>query len=383
MSEMRKTALAPCRDYSEENVRAALETIIDRLGGLDWVRPGMRVGIKLNLCAARKPEQAATTHPALAAELTRMLTERGAVAVLGDSPGEPFTAAVINRLYTVCGMEAAEKAGGELNRNFGHRTVSFPEAVTIKSFEYCDWLSECDEIISFSKLKSHGLMGMTAAVKNLYGCIPGTVKSEYHFRYPDPTAFVNMLVDLNEYVRPRLHLCDAVEIMEGNGPTQGTPRHMGALLAGTDPYELDRLGAYLLGVREEEIPYLTAAKKRGLLSPGNPPEEAAAAETFRIRDFVRSGAASSWFVTGPEDSLLRKTMKKGLAAAMRSRPQLYGGCTGCGHCARLCPAGAITVKNKKAVIDRKKCVRCFCCQEFCPSGAMRVRRSPIARLLSR
>ena len=120
MSETKKTAFAACNDYSSENVRAALESVIDRLGGLDWVRPGMRVGIKLNLCAARKSEQAATTHPALAAELTRMLTERGAVVVLGDSPGEPFTASVMNRIYTVCGMEEAERAGGELNRNFGH-----------------------------------------------------------------------------------------------------------------------------------------------------------------------------------------------------------------------------------------------------------------------
>ena len=64
---------------------------------------------------------------------------------------------------------------------------------------------------------------MTAAVKNLYGVIPGTVKSEYHFRYPDPMAFANMLVDLNEFVRPALCLCDAVDIMEGNGPTNGSP----------------------------------------------------------------------------------------------------------------------------------------------------------------
>ena len=75
-----------------------------------------------------------------------------------------------------------------------------------------------------------------------------------------------MLVDPNEFVRPALCLCDAVDIMEGNGPTQGTPRHMGALLAATSSYELDRLCAWMLGLEEKELPYLTAAKQRRLLS---------------------------------------------------------------------------------------------------------------------
>ena len=383
MPEKEKLTIVPCAGYEPETVRAALETALSAVGGLDWVRPGMRVGVKLNLCAARRPEQAATTHPVLAAELTRLLKERGADVVLGDSPGEPFAAPVLNRIYSLGGYALAEEAGGELNRDFSHREASFPEAATAKTFAICSWLEKCDAVISFSKLKSHGLMGMTAAVKNLYGAVPGTVKSEYHFRYPDPMAFANLMADLNEYIKPALFLCDAVDIMEGNGPTIGTPRHMGALLAGTDPYEMDRLCAYLLGLRESEIPTLTAAKERGLLSREGEPLCRTEAEPFRLTDYVRSGATGSWFAFSPEDPPVRRLLKKGMALAMRSRPKLYEGCTGCGHCARLCPAGAITIKNKKAVIDRRRCVRCFCCQEFCPSGAMRVQRSPAARLLSR
>ena len=376
-------SIVPCESYSEETVRAALESALSAVGGLGWVKPGMRVGIKLNLCAARKPEQAATTHPVMAAELTRLLTERGAQVVLGDSPGEPFTAVVLNRVYSLGNYALCEAAGGELNRDFSHHAVKFPEAVTVKSFEYTSWLESCDAVINFSKLKSHGLMGMTAAVKNLYGVIPGTVKSEYHFRYPDPGAFADMLVDLNEYVRPVLCLCDAVDIMEGNGPTQGTPRHMGALIAGTNPYEVDRLCAWLCGLEEKELPYLTAAKRRGLLSESGEPLGAGDAAAYRVSGFVRSGATCSWFTPNPEDKLPRRVLKKCIAVLLRSRPALGEGCTGCGHCARLCPAGAITIRNKRAVIDRKKCVRCFCCQEFCPSGAMRARRSFVARLLSK
>lgn len=378
-------ALVPCDTYDPREVRAALTKALDSLGGLDWVKPGMRIGLKLNLCAAMKPETAATTHPVMAAELTRLLVERGATVVVGDSPGAPFTASSLNNVYRAAGLKLVEEAGGELNHDFETLTVDYPQAKTIKNFFYSHWLTECDEIINFCKLKSHGLMGITAAVKNLYGVIPGFTKPEYHYRYPDPMAFANLQVDLNEFVRPRLCLCDAVDIMEGNGPTKGTPRHLGLLLAGTDPYALDRLGCYLLGVKEEENLILTAAKERGLLSPE--PREILCTVTdpapWRIADFVRSGATTGWFVRSAEDPFVRRVVKNALYVLLRSKPALADGCTGCGHCARICPANAIMVVNQKAVIDRKKCVRCFCCQEFCPTGAMQVRRSPAARLVNR
>ena len=379
----KRPVIAECPDYESKNVRAALKAALTGIGGLDWVRPGMRIGVKLNLCSARKPEQAATTHPVMAAELTRLLTERGASVVLGDSPGEPFTAAVMRLVYNQTGMRLCEEAGGKLNDDFSHRTVSFPEGKSVHEFEYCSWLSGCDAIINFSKLKSHGLMGMTAAVKNLYGVIPGTVKSEYHFLHTDPLDFANMLVDLNEYVRPVLCLCDAVEIMEGNGPTQGTPRHLGLILAGKDPYELDRLGAAILTLKEDEIPYMTAAKQRGFFSSERPEEYAAETQRYAVTGFTRSGSTSSWFVADPEDKPVRKVLKKALYVLMRSRPEPEDSCTGCGHCVRGCPAKAIELKNGKARIDRRRCVRCFCCQEFCPTGAMKVKRSLAARIVSK
>ena len=204
-----------------------------------------------------------------AAELTRLLTERGAQVILGDSPGEPFTPVVLNRVYHTAGLSLCEEAGGVLNRDFDYEEVSFPEGHSVRSFMCCSWLLRCDAVINFSKLKSHGLMGMTAAVKNLYGIIPGTYKSEYHYLHPQPMDFADMLVDLNEYLRPALCLVDAVDVMEGNGPTQGTPRHLGVLLAGRSPYELDRLGARLRPLR----PQLPRASHRNPRRPRRHPSE--------------------------------------------------------------------------------------------------------------
>ena len=377
-----RPALAPCRDYDPASVRRALEAVIRETGGLDWVKPGMRIGIKLNLCAAKKPEAAATTHPVPAAELTKLLTERGAEVVLGDSPGGPFIAPLMHRLYEATGLQLCVRAGGTLNEDFGYTEAEYPEGKSLKRFAYVDWLRSCDAVINFCKLKSHGMMGMTAGVKNLYGVIPGTHKSEYHYRYEDPMRFADLLVDLNEYVKPRLCLCDAVEIMEGNGPTMGEPRRLGLLLACRDPYRMDRLCAALLGVKEREIPYLEAAKRRGLL-PEEDPEILRMAEPYALKDFRRSGATASWFARSEDDRGLRKLAKRGMYVLFRSRPVPDRGCVGCGKCAQDCPASAIRIQGGRARIDRRACIRCFCCQEFCPTGAMKAQRSLAARLTGR
>lgn len=371
-----------CRDYEDANVSKAMAELLDSTGSLDWVEAGMTIGIKLNLCGAKHPDTAAVTHPALARELTRMLVARGAKVVLGDSCGGPFNWPFINRVYEATQTSSCVELGGKLNDNFGTTNVEFPDGVTLKEYTISSWLLECDEVINFCKLKSHGMMGMTGAIKNLYGTIPGTIKSEYHYRFSDPIAFANLLVDLDEHQKPRLIIVDAVDIMEGNGPTMGEPRHMGLLMAGSSPYELDRIGAALLGVSESEVPYMVAAKARGLLSEDyQSPEFDKLVEEYGIKDFKRSGATSSWFIVTDNDPAFRKFLKKGMYVLLRSKPAVYDGCTGCGHCEELCPADAIKIRNDKAHINRSKCVRCFCCQEFCPTGAMKVKRSLAAKIM--
>ena len=88
-----------------------------------------------------------------------------------------------------------------------------------------------------SKLKSHGMMGMSCAVKNLFGTIPGTIKPEFHFRYPDYNDFANMLIDLNEHLKACFNIVDGVVAMEGNGPTAGVPKQVGLVLASRNPYK--------------------------------------------------------------------------------------------------------------------------------------------------
>lgn len=256
-------AVVRCKTYDVETVKPALEEALNAVNGLDFVKPGMKIIIKPNLVSFKKPDAAATTHPALLEALVEMLLARGADVTIGDSPGGPHSLPLLNRVYAATGMDRVEKLGAKLNRNMNEKTVDFPEGKVLKNFTYTEYLDEADAIIDFCKLKSHGMLGMSAAVKNLFGTIPGLKKPEVHYKFQNDAEFADMLVDLNEYFKPRLAICDAVVGMEGNGPTAGTPRQIGAIIASKSTYYADVVGAELIGMNIDGLPTLQAAYERG------------------------------------------------------------------------------------------------------------------------
>lgn len=372
-------AVVRCKTYNVEAVKPALEEAVNAVNGLDFVKSGMKIIIKPNLVSFKKPDAAATTHPALLKALVEMLLARGADVTIGDSPGGPHSLPLLNRVYTATGMDRLEKLGAKLNRNMNEKTVDFPEGKVLKNFTYTEYLDEADAIIDFCKLKSHGMLGMSAAVKNLFGTIPGLKKPEVHYKFQNDAEFADMLVDLNEYFKPRLAICDAVVGMEGNGPTAGTPRQIGAIIASKSTYYADVVGAELIGMNIDGLPTLQAAYERGFAP--------ASSKNLRVYGDIRALTVDD-FKAPPVRGL--SFMRKGNVlhfiskAALEHKPTLKKRlCVGCGECARMCPAKAIEMKNKKPHINREKCIRCFCCQEFCPRAAMVAHRPLAAKVLNK
>lgn len=372
-------AVVRCKTYNVEAVKPALEEALNAVNGLDFVMPGMKIIIKPNLVSFKKPDAAATTHPALLEALVEMLLARGAAVTIGDSPGGPHSLPLLNRVYAATGMDRVEKLGAKLNRNMNEKTVDFPEGKVLKNFTYTEYLDEADAIIDFCKLKSHGMLGMSAAVKNLFGTIPGLKKPEVHYKFQNDAEFADMLVDLNEYFKPRLAICDAVVGMEGNGPTAGTPRQIGAIIASKSTYYADVVGAELIGMNIDGLPTLQAAYERGFAP--------ASSKNLRVYGDIRALTVDD-FKAPPVRGL--SFMRKGNVlhfiskAALEHKPTLKKRlCVGCGECARMCPAKAIEMKNKKPHINREKCIRCFCCQEFCPRAAMVAHRPLAAKALNK
>ena len=411
-------SLVKCDSYGYDIVRKALSRSLSLIDGLSFVKPGMKVGIKTNLVSGADPDRAVTTHPMVIRCLCEMLTEREVSVVIGDSPGGLFTQGAVRGVYKASGLleleeyfagkvdapagpeteaknapEKDKKATVSLNWDFSVEAGQFPEAVSIKNFSYTGWLDNVDAIIDFCKLKTHAMMGMSCAVKNMFGTIPGTTKPEYHMRFPEEMAFANVMVDLNEFFKPVLYVVDAIDGMEGNGPSAGDKRHIGVLVASKRPYALDMVCAHLIAMELKDVQTLAAAVQRGL-----GPEKVSEVEILgdisleqaRISDFKRATIHQS--ITFEGGGLLNTLKSVGSKLAFSTKPQVRRNeCIGCKKCHDTCPAGAITMvsaANRNGTgglipgIDRSKCIKCFCCQEFCPVGAMKVHQNALGRMIT-
>lgn len=374
---MPEVAIKRCASYERAAVLRAVTDAVRLLGGMDrLVTRGSRVLVKPNLLAPKPPEAAVTTHPEVVRAVLSLLKDSGALPVVGDSPGLGSAS------------KAAEKSGIlEVCREMGVELIELKELVvadnpggrTFKRLEVAREALEAGCIINVPKLKTHAQMYLTMAVKNMFGCVPGKLKAQWHLSAGvESRHFASMLLELCLFLSPKLSIMDAVEAMEGNGPGSGDPTRLCLIFAGQDPVALDAVAAEVVGASARDVPLLKAAIDAGL--PGavasgrvvlGEPIEAVRTHGFRFPPLVSTNFTERlpWFLDRP----IRK--------ALTARPHIADNkCTLCGVCVGVCPAGVMEAANR-VEIDYDRCIRCYCCQEMCPKGAISSKDGWLKRLI--
>jgi uncharacterized protein (DUF362 family) len=252
-----EVALLPVSDYG-----AGVADAIAR--GLDLLRPalqGRRVLLKPNLVEYEAGAMI-NTHPAVIAGAIEAFRRAGArEIVVGEGPGHRRDT---EYLLAASGLSDYLR---ELRVPFIDLNLDDVRPVTLRSrFMGLDELMlpvevlKSDFVVSMAKLKTHHWAGMTAAMKNLFGVVPGAVygwpKNFLHFRGIDSS-----ILDLNATIRPAFAIIDAVIAMEGDGPIMGTPRKCGFLAMGSDLVAVDATCARIMGLDPGKIRYLREASR--------------------------------------------------------------------------------------------------------------------------
>jgi uncharacterized protein (DUF362 family)/Pyruvate/2-oxoacid:ferredoxin oxidoreductase delta subunit len=371
-----RVALEHCGSYDPDKVFKAVDKAIDELGGMSrFVKRGNKVLLKPNLLISRAADKHVTTHPDVVRAVVRLVKKAGGKPLIGDSPALGSA----ERVASKCGIAdvALEEKAEIVNFN-RPEDVDNPDGVMFKKYKIDRAVVEADVVINLPKLKTHGQMTLTLGVKNTFGVIPGTRKSQWHLAAgTDRMHFARMLVDLHRKVAPALTVMDAVIGMHGNGPQNGDLKRIGLIMASSDSVALDAVACEVVGLKRERMLTALAAEEMGV------------GETRLSHISVAGESIDGSRVAGFEFpkvidvmNLFPGVLREPLRDWLTTRPVLNKKkCEGCLICMKNCPAQVIEPKNDIVQFNLKKCIRCFCCQEMCPQGAIRIGTGPLARIL--
>ncbi|OGS44912.1 MAG: hypothetical protein A2539_04350 [Elusimicrobia bacterium RIFOXYD2_FULL_34_15] len=376
---MPTVSIIKCGSYNYKDVEFAIRKAIENIGGTEkFFKKDQKILIKPNILSAKSPEKAVTTHPEVIRAIIRIVRSVGAIPAVGESPGGAVSGA--ERFWDKCGIKkVCEEENCEMLffENTGTVRVQSknPKNKTLKTLEIAKPCLEYDCVITVPKFKTHNLVFLTGAVKNLYGCIPGLRKSMYHKYAPHPTDFSEILVDILAIVKPKLSIMDAIVGMEGEGPAAGKVRDIGLIMASDDAVAMDTVMCEIANFNIKKMYYLLSASKLGL---GCSDIQKIKIEGEKLEDVIIKN-----FNVPPNllVYMVPKKFAKFLGKFVSALPVMNKNkCTKCMTCIKACSMKAIELRDIPKV-DKTKCILCLCCNELCPENAVEIRYSALIRVL--
>jgi len=248
-------AIAEGKDYA-----AITRNAVATLGGIrKFVKKGNVVVVKPNIGWDRRPEYAATTHPAVIKAIIEDCLEAGAkkVKVFDNTCNDT------RRCYENSGINAALKGMKNVelkyveNERFKNTKIN---GVFLKEWELYDEALLADVLINVPIAKHHNLTRLTLGLKNIMGIMGGN--RGYIHRNIDEA-----LTDMNAFVKTHLTIIDATRILLNHGPQGGNLNDVKVLnkvIASTDIVAADAFATTLFGLNPQDISVTVSAYKRGL-----------------------------------------------------------------------------------------------------------------------
>ncbi len=346
-------------EYQYNQIKPLVFDLMERLAR-DQIKSGSRVLIKPNMLSAARPEDAVLTHPMIIKAVAEFVLQKGARAQVSDSPA-------------IGSFESILKQNGTADalHGLGVSCVPFRDNVWVdvgKPFgriEMARDAVEADVIINLPKLKTHSQMLLTLAVKNMFGCIIGFKKPQWHMRAGvDTMAFARLLVAIHQAVTPAVSILDGILALEGDGPGKGgKPRQVGVLIGSDNSFALDMVVSEMVGVYYENVPILKIAGDKRLIPTFHIDGDLPKVRRFQLPQGSR-------LVFGPR--VIQNFLRHHTLALPVCKESL---CRMCGKCWEICPARAIKDVKERIEFNYAKCIRCYCCVEVCPHGALHSRET--------
>ncbi|MDD5066239.1 MAG: DUF362 domain-containing protein [bacterium] len=373
---MPKVYIEKFSGYQDERI---IPFIRDCINSVPFDFRNKKVLLKPNMLMGKDPVHSITTHPVIIEAAARILREKGAKVLIGDSPGMPLPPALVARQLGLTDM--IRKTGMEfVDFTRDPIRITRKENKLVKTFILARIVRDVDFILNLSKLKTHVQAVYTGAIKNLFGFIPGILKSQFHLKFPDTGHFGQMIADLALIIKPGLSIMDGIIAMEGQGPSNGRPKQLGLLIASQDMVALDSVACYCIGQDPFQVPIIAKSFESGLGEI-----DLSRIEVIGQKDPDKLRDRSFLLIPGRSHMHFRITEKLHplLKQYFIARPVIKRKkCVKCHVCVKVCPVKAMSAsRNEVPVYDYVKCIRCYCCHEMCPEQAIFKKDNLMTRIM--
>lgn len=221
-----------------------------------------RVLLKPNLVEPTRAIPHMTTHPAVIVAAAEVFRRWGATVTVGEAPGHVRdTRMALHESGVGEALLDAQLQFADLNYQQVAWQSNRGRYSKLKGLYLPQSVVEADVVVSMPKLKTHHWVGLTCAMKNFYGVLPG-IKYGWPKNVLHHNGIPQTVADINATLPRVVGIVDGIDCMEGDGPILGSPKHMGLVAVGADLPALDATVARIMGLAPERIGYLQLASRR-------------------------------------------------------------------------------------------------------------------------
>lgn len=351
-------------NYNVKDLQQILQNCFDQLGSFERLKAYNCVMLKVCMPSSANPDSAECTHPSVVRAVVNLLEQMGIKCVVVESPYKKYNTQNLDLAYLNSGLlEVANYTDCQLNHDLSTCEFELPDGKMTKCLCLLDMVNKVDAIINIGKIKIDTNLGYFGAMANLFGLVPGELKTFVLNRLGTQRDFGNYLLDIYSAISKKLvlNILDGVVALE-NGETQ---RMMSCLLVGENIFQVDKTVLDILKIKKQST-YLGLAEERGFYIGQDNNLTQEEIKKFEIPDFA--------LAEFDLDKKLDPSVSNQKSFFFHNQKRVVidpKKCKGCSICSKICPTGAILMKYDKneelfAEVNYKKCIFCYKCLTACP-----------------
>jgi predicted dehydrogenase/uncharacterized protein (DUF362 family) len=237
----------------QNNVETTVQKSIDILGGLN-VKKDDTIVVKPNVCFPNNFEDKIITNPRVLEAVLHIAKRKSKNVLVVESDAASGTAE--KRLTNTGVMDVIKRCDAEFINLSKDSTEQ--HKVADLTIEIPKTVLEADYFINLPKFKTNNFVGLSIAMKNMFGVIASRKKSYLH------SCLAEVLVYLNQAVHQDLIITDGIIAMEGLGPILGKRVDLGLIVSGCNAVTVDAACCHIAGLNPYGMQPLWKAHQQGM-----------------------------------------------------------------------------------------------------------------------